>query len=362
MLEYFDYPREKHEITTKDGYILEIHRIPSPGQPPILLSHGVLSSSADFLVMGPNQSLAFLLHDHHLKYDVWLFNYRGNRYSRKHVSLNPDSSAKFWQFSMHEIAIYDLRATVDHITAETGHERLFYVGHSMGTTIFWILLSEQPEYNDKFHHMHALAPVAFLGHMPSTILNNVVNSMPGLELVFAMNGISELFAHDSIQRSSFKDLCLVALERFCLPIIDDMVGKGVGRLNKTVLARVFGHFPAGGSVKQFSHVAQLTRSRRFAQFDYGRVENLQRYGASKPPNYDLEGCRVPLTLHYGTLDGIAGVRDVEFLATNHLKSVVELNEIQGYNHLDFLYSEASTEGLYGPMIRTFDEHRERVGL
>ena len=34
-------------------------------------------------------------------YDVWLGNYRGNRYSRRHLTLNPDSlwNSDFWQFS-----------------------------------------------------------------------------------------------------------------------------------------------------------------------------------------------------------------------------------------------------------------------
>ena len=34
-------------------------------------------------------------------YDVWLGNYRGNRYSRRHLTLNPDSlfNRDFWQFS-----------------------------------------------------------------------------------------------------------------------------------------------------------------------------------------------------------------------------------------------------------------------
>ena len=57
------YPVETHEVVTKDGYILEVHRIPfgknSPGRnrSPVLLMHGILSSSADWVLTGPEKGL-----------------------------------------------------------------------------------------------------------------------------------------------------------------------------------------------------------------------------------------------------------------------------------------------------------------
>ncbi len=41
-------------------------------------------------------------------YDVWLGNNRGNKYSRSHISLNPDKDKNFWDFSFHEMGKYDL--------------------------------------------------------------------------------------------------------------------------------------------------------------------------------------------------------------------------------------------------------------
>lgn len=54
-----------HEVTTKDGYILELHRIPhgrkspktyEPRQP-VLLMHGFLESSNGWVVLGSENSL-----------------------------------------------------------------------------------------------------------------------------------------------------------------------------------------------------------------------------------------------------------------------------------------------------------------
>lgn len=116
-----------------------------------------------------NLLTAYLLSD--LGYDVWMGNARGNRYSRHHVSLTPDGiwqgGRRFWQFSWHEIGIFDLPAMIDYTLAQTGHTRLQYMGHSQGTTSFFVMASERPEYNDKIISMQALAPVAFMSNLRS---------------------------------------------------------------------------------------------------------------------------------------------------------------------------------------------------
>lgn len=63
MIEYFGYPAEIHQLTTPDGYILQFHRIPhgivetTGPSTPVMVQHGMLSSSADFVTNFPNQSL-----------------------------------------------------------------------------------------------------------------------------------------------------------------------------------------------------------------------------------------------------------------------------------------------------------------
>ena len=40
---------------------------------------------------------------------------RGNYFSRDHLWLNPDSDPEFWNFSIEELAEYDLKAIVKFI-------------------------------------------------------------------------------------------------------------------------------------------------------------------------------------------------------------------------------------------------------
>lgn len=105
-------------MITEDGYMLNLHRIPcgragcDGKRQPVFLQHGILASSADWVLSGPEKALGFILAD--LGYDVWLGNARGNTYSRHHISMSTNDK-KYWDFSFHEMAIYDIPAEIDFI-------------------------------------------------------------------------------------------------------------------------------------------------------------------------------------------------------------------------------------------------------
>lgn len=78
-----------------------------------------------------NSSTAYRFSD--AGYDVWLGNARGNTYCKRHMTMHP-SDPKFWEFSWHEIGIYDIPATIDYVLQYTNQTKLSYVGHSQGVT------------------------------------------------------------------------------------------------------------------------------------------------------------------------------------------------------------------------------------
>ncbi|OXU22298.1 hypothetical protein TSAR_007236, partial [Trichomalopsis sarcophagae] len=111
ILELYEYGIEIHTAETSDNYLLELHRITGnkinknpAGKPPILLMHGLMSSSMDWVIAGPGKGfeefnilllLGFILAD--AGYDVWLGNVRGSKYSRKHKRLTTDEPT-YWGF------------------------------------------------------------------------------------------------------------------------------------------------------------------------------------------------------------------------------------------------------------------------
>lgn len=72
-----------------------MHRIPSKG-PPVILIHGIADSSDSF-IMNNKKSPAFVFAK--MGYDVWLGNARGNKYSRRHGSLNSKTDWSYWDHS-----------------------------------------------------------------------------------------------------------------------------------------------------------------------------------------------------------------------------------------------------------------------
>lgn len=67
------------------------------------------------------------------------------------------------------MGVYDHPVVIDYILSVTGNEKVFYVGHSQGTTTLMVLLSERPEYNQKIYAASLLAPVAYMNHSDWTL-------------------------------------------------------------------------------------------------------------------------------------------------------------------------------------------------
>ena len=63
LIQHKGYPSETHKVVTVDGYILELHRIPYQKGASVkykgvaYLQHGLLSSSADWIITGPGNAL-----------------------------------------------------------------------------------------------------------------------------------------------------------------------------------------------------------------------------------------------------------------------------------------------------------------
>jgi pimeloyl-ACP methyl ester carboxylesterase len=85
-------------------------------------------------------------------------------------------------YSWHAMGVYALSAEIDYILTNTSSKNIYYVGHSMGSTMFYVLTSMKPEYNAKIRHMVALAPVAFLRNMKTPLASTAKLLVGGVSI------------------------------------------------------------------------------------------------------------------------------------------------------------------------------------
>jgi len=62
MIREAGYPVEAHVITTEDGYLLTLHRIPGGNDSlPVLLLHGLICSSSKWLIPGKGKAFRMII-------------------------------------------------------------------------------------------------------------------------------------------------------------------------------------------------------------------------------------------------------------------------------------------------------------
>lgn len=151
------YNGEAHQMVTEDGYILKIHRVfpkhtHNLRKFPVFLMHSAFSNSLYYLNT-PNISLGFFFADE--GYDVYLGNVRGSKYATAHKWLSTES-LKYWQFSFHEMGVYDLPAMIDYSLEVAQNKKIYYIGHSQACTQLLTFLSLRPNYNEKVIQSHLM--------------------------------------------------------------------------------------------------------------------------------------------------------------------------------------------------------------
>ncbi|KAF8376116.1 hypothetical protein PRIPAC_82545 [Pristionchus pacificus] len=370
IIERWDYPVEIHEVTTKDGYILDLHRIPrgqneskSSGpcnRPAILLNHGIASSGAQWALNLPNQSAAFVFAD--AGFDVYLANHRGTTYGKKHVNKGTGLFSDFWQFTLDEMANFDLPAIIDKVLELNGNTQLYYVGHSQGNLVGFLTLADNPQYNKKVKKLFALTPVgaahyargatqfAYLAHNVFRPVTAFYTSVLGPhELFFNIPWLFRLVGELVCKNPP--------LNYICKDLIEISSGPTGPHSNMTRTPVYFSHFPAGTSTWTFLHYTQNSQAKKAMHFDYGNaLKNLQKHGRVSihafPHPYNYSNIDTELYLCWSRNDWLATPADIEKILVPSLRSGIIKGsfEINEYNHIAFALATTTKDRVYRPII------------
>ncbi|XP_076194824.1 lysosomal acid lipase/cholesteryl ester hydrolase-like [Aptenodytes patagonicus] len=355
IIRYHGYPSEEYQVTTEDGYILGVFRIPAgrnsqnTGQKPVVfLQHAFLGDATHWISNLPNNSLGFLLAD--AGYDVWMGNSRGNTWSLKHKTLNPSQKA-FWQFSFDEMGKYDIPAELYFIMNKTGQKDVYYVGHSEGTTTGFIAFSTYPELAKRVKIFCALGPVTTCSHAASPLIKitNVPEAL--LRLVLGSKGAMHQIG---FLKGPVIQLC-TSLDKFCGHVLCYIAGGNIKNLNTSRINTYVGHSPAGTSVQNIIHWHQLTRADQFQAYDYGSKENMKKYNQSTPPAYEIEKISTPIAVWSGGRDKFADPKDMAKLLPR-ITNLIYHEHFPAWGHLDFIWGLDATEKMYRKIIELITKY------
>ncbi|XP_054274892.1 lysosomal acid lipase/cholesteryl ester hydrolase-like isoform X2 [Macrosteles quadrilineatus] len=348
------YSADEYTVRTDDGYLLGLTRIRSTGtKPPVLMVHGVIAASDQWVLRGPDQDLAFILADQ--GHEVWLSDNRGNFYSRNHEKLTV-SDPQFWDYSFHEMGVYDLPALIDKVLAETNQTQLFYIGHSMGTSVFYVMCSVKPEYNEKVKMAVHLAPIAFnLKKQMTFSLRVLLQNVYRIADILKKQNLYEFLPRNRQNYLLVDFVCSNNYKHLCQVLVSQLYGPSCDPIKTAKMRTYLKRLISGTSVKTMLHLSHIYNNRTFAMFDYGSTSlNNQFYSQDHPPPYPLERVTAPVALFYGDSDAFVDEFSISQLK-NRLPNVVTSVALPKYNHIDPLFAESSPKLLYKKIVKLFDK-------
>jgi len=348
------------EVETHDNYIIRVFRVqnfktakplgPVPPKKTVLLIHGVLDSSDEF-VLSDHSVLKILLNR---DYDVWLMNTRGNKYSCYNTRI-PNTSNEFWDYSFDEMAEGDFRAVVNQIYDEK-KEKVLVIAHSQGSTQTFAALSTFPELNDKVEKFMALGPVAFMTGYDANDLYYFGATHNFLHVLKLMR-IRKIMEH-KLNNNWMEDIVIrmfcTTTHFICDYLLSKICDKDPSKIDTKEMETYLQHNPSRSNVKSLEHFAQLIANFNGAlrKFDYGAAENMKRYGSFEPPAYDLGKIAVKVYLYYGDNDLLMTLKSVDLL-TQVLKAS-KRNFYPGWGHLSFFLGK-DREVFFQDLLRDIDE-------
>ncbi|XP_051474210.1 lipase member M-like [Apus apus] len=372
IVRYYGYPYEEHEVVTEDGYYLTLQRIPhgrdNPGssstshqaeteassmfcptpKPAVLLQHGLVLEGSNWVTNLPNNSLGFILAD--AGYDVWIGNSRGNSWSRKHREFEFHHQ-EYSAYSFHEMAMYDLPATINYILQKTGQEQLYYMAYSQGTTTGFIAFSSIPELDSKIKMFFALAPITVSSNM-KTPLVRLFDLPEGL--IKLVLGHTVVFDEEEFLKKMITGLCSYPIFNSFCSLVIYLPGGFTNSIDTSRMDVYLSRYPDTTSLKNMLHWRQLYQTGEFKHYDYGS-DNLLHYNQTTPPFYELENMKTPLAAWYGGKDWISAPEDVN-ITLHRITNVAYKKYIPEFVHFDFLWSRQVYEQVYKEILELLENN------
>lgn len=358
--EHAGYSCQTIKTVTEDGFILVMHRLGRKDgivldKGPVLLMHGLFQSSGVWVTSG-KKSFAFYLVDN--GYDVWMGNNRA--VFPLHTTYTP-SDVRYWDYSLDDLALYDIPALINNILLKTNTSKLAYIGHSQGNAQLFLALQMIPPLNDKITCFVALAPAVYLGDLLDSFPVCLLMRCPG-KLHRRLFGVKAFVPIMSLVQRIFPAKIFMILAYHMFHYLFSWSDRN---WNPTHKPSYFQFTPRPQSSKSIHHWSQMGRAKVIQPFQHNPSNT------SPTTAYNVTSITCPLALYYGTRDTIIDARKLHrecWAARNrggeseggdgdgHKSGgggvrLVAVEEVDGYEHMDCLWAVDAESRVWRRVIK-----------
>jgi pimeloyl-ACP methyl ester carboxylesterase len=334
---------ERHELLAPDGALLRLTRYRGGARGPVLLVHGVGVWSGMFQLPTVDEHLVQFLVRH--GFDTWLLDWRGS------IAL------PLRQFTLDEAAENDLPAAVRRVREATGAPSVQVVAHCAGAVVLFMALA-----SGLLPDVRAVvcSQVALHHRVP---LSTRLKASLDLPALLEARGLEALGPGEDPEHPRFQAALgglVDAVHHECRSTLCHRLTFLYGRLflherlSPATHARLDEQF-GPCNLTTFRHLAQLALLGHSARFDFGRAENLRRYGRETPPSYvSAEHLRLPITFLSGARNGTYLPRSAHlthaWLSEVHGPALYRHVVLEGYGHLDTFMGSTAHRDVYPRLL------------
>ncbi len=316
-------------LDTPDGALIHLHRHEAQG-PPVLVVHGI-SSNHYCWDLDQQRSIGTYLAEH--GYDTWLLDLRGHGDARQ--AEGGDRMSRSW--TVDDYGLQDIPTAISYVQQQTGHQRLAYLGHSLGGMVGAIYASQLGD--EALWAMVVVgSPADFSDPDPVMALTRHTFGFSGAALPFISTPPLARLAH------AWNDALPIDVEAYLFNDAN-MAPEAARRMMRAVVSPLW-----PGEMLQF---AGIIEDGRFQSRD-----GLRDYRS------DMGNIQVPLLAIAGRADRVAppdrvrGYHDA--VGSPHKRFVVaglENGFAVDYGHLDLPVGDHAREEIYPLIEGWISEHR-----
>lgn len=249
------------------------------------------------------------------------------------------------------------------------------------------MMALHPEYNKKINHAHLMAPAAFMKNSnvedyysdfkelcEDTGFHKITKN--GLQLYDIAKRVCRspnkkkkalcrlfkwLGEFQSVEPVSYAQKFEKNSSKIIFMVLIMTTFRYLYCLLQEMQSYIYKYVPAGVSLWQILHFAQLAASGKFQQFDYDDKKlNLKHYGQETPPEFDLKKVSADIYTYKSKDDFTTSMKNIKKLE-KMLPNVKKARVVSDLSHTDFIYSEDAVVEVYAKLIADMLEADNKKG-